>query len=145
MAKKAIEQEIIEEKVLPVFKKKNRELLYQEELKYDALNLEPEKLKDLALFLNSPQGAHIDELYFSRDGQYHFNFFEYKGNKYSRFIKRNKFDNNNELVQTIVELVPGTEIIKIIEANEIIKMYYDWKNNNKEEIISEKITVKKVK
>lgn len=130
--------EIIKPKEVVIKKKKNRALMYQEEMKFDALNLSPEALVPLARFLNSTRGNHVDEIYFSRDGKHHLGCFkekdkspydcyedtEYKGKLYCR-IEIQNFEIGGKPATKMVDKA-AREIIKIMPAEEIIKTVYEW-------------------
>jgi hypothetical protein len=120
---------IVEEKpAVEKFENKKRQLKYREETKYDALNLTPENMKDLALFLNSEAGEHILEVHFAKSGDYFFNVYEFNGKKYSRIIKKHKYNpDSKELVETEIEVLDNTEIILTKSAEEIVDLYYNWK------------------
>jgi hypothetical protein len=105
-----------------------RPLKYKNEVKFDALNLKPENLKDLAEFLNSIQGQHINKVFFCEDGNYYFRALELNGKFYTRFNERKLYNNDTqELETTEYTLVPKTEIVMTKSADWIIDEYFNWK------------------
>lgn len=134
--KKIIISEIPE---TPKYENKIRKSLYRTEQVFDAFDLVPEKLGELAEYLDN-EGRAVNEVYFCEDGHYYFNCHTYENEKYSRFIKKTFFSPETlNLVETQIELLPNTKIIKTVKAEEIIHLYYGWvkeqskeKNNNKQ-------------
>ena len=115
-------------------KKGNRQIKYQEETKYDVLNLSPESLENIADFLNSDTGVHIDEIYFCADGKYYLNKYKFEGNGlyYSRLEKVGIRISDEE---TGVKILANknNEIIKTVPAEDIIDIVYQWRQDKREQ------------
>ena len=103
-----------------------------------SLDLTAFGLQDAAAFLNHPKGLHIETLYFTNDGKYWLNCFEWEGKFYSRL----------DLLETTVTLHTGVEqkilkrigieknlIVKALDADEIVDLVEEWKEKYATQII----------
>lgn len=127
--------------------KDNRKVKFQDETKFDELNITPESIADLARFLNSPKGLHIHDVYFSREGKWHFNKYFYENKKvnysgwYSRLEHEDVIDQATGKLGKLLINYEAREIVKTMTADEIIDLWWKWKDE--QDKIEAQLVVKK--
>ena len=115
-----------------------RPLKYKNEVQYDALDLKPENLKELAEFLNSIEGQHVKKVHFCEDGKWYLRAMELDGKLYTRFNQRTLYNpNTQELERTECTILPKTEIVLTKDAEWIVDEYYNWKFEQEEKAIND--------
>lgn len=111
-----------------------RKLVQKRKIESRGLDTTPYGLQHAADFLDNEKTLHIETLYFTADGEYWLNCFEHKGKFYARLRYVPVVHKIGGQNKTIYEYEADEKyaIVKALDAQEIVEMVAEWRENEAE-------------